>query len=117
MNNNKATVQKYIDSFNNSDYEQILSCIAEDIEWTVPSMYHLEGKDAFDEQLRGDTSPGSPTLNVTHMIEENNVVVAEGTMQSPTKDGGVMNAMFCDIYVLEDSKIKNMTSYLAEIKE
>jgi uncharacterized protein len=50
------------------------------------------------------------------MTEENNVVVVEGSVRSPRKDGGVLNAVFCDVFELRDSKIKRLTSYLAEIK-
>ena len=35
MSSNKAIVERYIDGFNRSDHAQILSCLADDIDWTV----------------------------------------------------------------------------------
>ncbi|WP_198140857.1 nuclear transport factor 2 family protein [Nitrosospira sp. NpAV] len=94
MSPNKMTVQKYMDSFNKSDHEQILSCLTEDIEWFMPSAFHLKGKDAFDKEIENDAFTGSPTIRITRMTEENNVVIAEGTVRAARKGGGLLNAMF-----------------------
>ncbi len=39
MSFNKNTVRKYIDGFNKSDHGQILSCLADDIEWLMPGAF------------------------------------------------------------------------------
>jgi len=37
MTPNQKTVEKYIDDlFNNSDHDQILSCLTDDVEWPMP---------------------------------------------------------------------------------
>jgi ketosteroid isomerase-like protein len=117
MSPNKMVVQRYIDGFNKSDHEQILFCLADDIEWLIPGAFHLVGKDAFDKEIENDAFTGSPTIKVTRMTEENNVVIAEGTVRSARRDGGFLNAMFCDVFAMENSKVKSLTSYLAELKE
>jgi ketosteroid isomerase-like protein len=43
------------------------------------------------------------------------VVVAEGTVRSARRDGGTLNAVFCDVFVMRDEKIRRLTSYLMEI--
>ncbi len=48
------------------------------------------------------------------MVEENNIVVAEGAVQAAKKDGGLLNAVFCDVFEMEKYKIKRLTSYLME---
>ncbi len=52
MTENKRTVERYLDGFNKSDHEQILSCLTEDIEWEMPGRFHLVGKGAFDKERR-----------------------------------------------------------------
>lgn len=51
------------------------------------------------------------------MTEENNVVIAEGTVRSARKDGGLLNAMFCDVFEMENTQIKRLITYLAELKD
>ena len=117
MSLNKMTVQKYMDGFNKSDHEQILSCLVDDIEWFMPGAFHLEGKDAFDKEIENDAFIGSPTIRITRMTEENNVVIAEGTVRAARKDGGLLNAMFCDVFEMENTRIKRLITYLTEFED
>jgi uncharacterized protein len=38
------------------------------------------------------------------------VVVAEGTVQCARKAGGFLNAVFCDVFLMQDAKIRQLTS-------
>jgi ketosteroid isomerase-like protein len=114
---NKAVVQKYIEGFNQSDHGQILSCLADDVEWIIPGMFHVHGKAAFDREIENDAFVGKPTVKVTRMTEENDVVIAEGSVRSARRDGGLLNAVFCDVFLMEHTKIKSLTSYLMEVSE
>jgi hypothetical protein len=67
MSRNIQTVNTYLDGFRRNDHEQILSCLTEDIEWTVFGAFHLTGKKAYD------TSPSS-------------------TMRTTSNSGGSMNS-------------------------
>jgi uncharacterized protein len=116
MNHNKLTVQKYMDAFTRSDHADVLSCLTDDVEWVIPGAFHLTGKNAFDEAIENEAFVGSPAIRVTRMIEEGDVVVAEGTVQSARRDGGLLNAVFCDVFVMQDARIRHLTSYLMEIK-
>lgn len=116
MTPNKQTVENYMDAFNRTDHADILSCLTDDVEWLIPGAFHVTGKDAFDAQVENDAFVGSPTIHVTRMIEEHDVVVAEGTVRSARKDGGLLNAVFCDVFVMRDAKIRHLTSYLMELK-
>ena len=49
------------------------------------------------------------------MTEEGYVVVAEGRVRSDRADGGVLHAVFCDVFVMRDTKIRHITSYLMEV--
>ena len=104
MTENKATIARYIDGFNKSNHEQILSCLTDDVEWTIPGMFHTVGKAAFDKAIENDAFVGRPTITVTRMVEENDVVIVEGTVRHKRKDGGLLNAVFCDVFVMEKQK-------------
>jgi hypothetical protein len=50
------------------------------------------------------------------MTEENDVVVAEGTVLAGRDDGTTLPLAFCDVFEMRNGKIRRLTSYLAEIK-
>jgi ketosteroid isomerase-like protein len=116
MTENKRMVEKYIDGFRKSDHEQILSCLTDDVEWEIPGWFHAIGKEAFDKEIENEAFVGSPELTTTRLTEENNVVIAEGTVRAQKREGGVLQAVFCDAFTLEDGKIKRLVSYLMELK-
>src|SRR5687767_3465776 len=116
MSPNKATVQKYMDAFTRTDHAAILACLSEDVEWVVPGMFQVRGKAAFDKEIENEAFVGSPRITLTRMVEEGDVVVAEGRVQSARKDGGELDAVFCDVFVMHEAKIRHITSYLMEVK-
>ena len=117
MSLNKDTVQKYIDGFNKSDHGQILSCLTDDIEWLMPGTFLLTGKEAFDKEIENDAFTGNPSVKITRMVEENDVVIAEGTVHVAWKGGGFLDAVFCDAFEMENGKIRRLISYLVTLKE
>jgi len=117
MSPNKQTVQQYMDSFGRTDHAGVLSCLTDDVEWIIPGFFRTTGKEAFDQQIENDAFVGSPTIRVTRMTEERDVVVAEGSVRSARKDGGFLNAVFCDVFEMQERKVKRLTSYLMEVKE
>jgi len=116
MTENKKIVERYLDGFRKSDHEQILSCLTEDVEWEMPGAFHLVGKPAFDKEIENDAFVGRPTITTTRMVEENDVVVVEGQVRAKRTDGGVFNAVFCDVFVMSSARIRRLTTYLAEVK-
>lgn len=83
----------------------------------MPGAFHLSGKDAFDREIENEAFVGSPEIKITRMTEENDVVVAEGTVRFARRAGGFLTAVFCDVFVMQDTKIRQLTSYLVEIKD
>lgn len=109
--NNKNVVETYMEGFNISDHAKILSCLTEDITWDVHGAFHIRGKDNFDKNIENDAFEGSPTIKIIRLIEDNNIVVAEGTVKCKMKNGGLMDAVFCEIFHFENGKIKQLTTY------
>ena len=116
MSKNKKIVERYMDGFNKSDHEQILSCLTDDVEWILPGVFHLKGKDAFDKEIENPAFEGKPLIVITRMIEENNIVIAEGTVRAKKKDVEYMNLVFCDVFEMRGGLIQKLTSYLMEVK-
>ena len=116
MTDNKKVVKKYMDGFNKSDHEQILSCLTEDVEWLLPGVFHLIGKIEFDKEIENPAFEGKPEIIITRMVEENNIVVAEGTVRAKKKEAEYINLVFCDVFEMKEGLIKQLTSYLMEVK-
>ena len=116
MTENKRIVEKYMDGFRESDHEKVLSCLTDDVEWEMPGAFHLVGKAAFDKEIENDAFVGKPTITIVRMIEESDVVVAEGRVQAKKRGGGMLNAVFCDVFLMKKEKIRRLITYLAEVK-
>jgi len=56
MSRNTQTVETYRDGFRKNDHARILSCLTDDIEWTVFGAFHLKGKEAYDAAIEGPLS-------------------------------------------------------------
>jgi uncharacterized protein len=109
---NKRTVAEYMDAFGQSDHARILACLTDDVEWEIPGEFHLFGKAAFDKEIENDAFTGKPVIAVQRMTEENDVVVAEGTVRTQRKDGVEMDLAFCDVFEMKGAKIRRLVSYL-----
>ena len=59
---------------------------------------------------------GSPRITVTRLIEENDIVVAEGTVEARKRGGEPLNLRFCDVFTMQAGKIRHLVSYLMEVR-
>lgn len=116
MSTNKATVERYLEGFRRSDHAMVLSCLTDDVEWLIPGMFHITGKAAFDNEIENEAFIGSPRITVFNLVEENDMVVAEGAVEAQKRAGGVLHLLFCDVFTMRDSKIRRLVSYLMETK-
>jgi ketosteroid isomerase-like protein len=117
MSENKQTVERYLDGFRKNDHAQILSCLTDDIEWTVFGAFHLTGKQAYDEAIEAPGFAGPPTLEVVRMVEEGDVVMAELTGSVARDDGSVMRMSMAEVFVMRASRIAERRAWVIELKE
>ena len=115
MTQNKKTVDTYIDGFRRTDHAQILSCLTDDVEWEIPGAFRVRGKEEFGKHIENEGFVGSPAITVTRLTEADDVVVAEGSVRTQRKDGTLLNLAFCDVFEMQNSKIRRLISYLMEI--
>lgn len=115
MTRNKKTVELYMDGFRRTDRSLILSCLTEDVEWLIPGAFNVRGQDEFARHIVDEGFVGSPAITVTRLVEEHDVVVAEGLVQTARKDGTVLNLAFCDVFEMQEGKIRRLISYLMTI--
>ena len=116
MTPNKRTIEAYMEGFRRTDRPKILSCLTDDVEWVLPGAFHVRGKDDFAGHIVDEGFVGQPLITVSRLTEEDDVVVAEGSVQAPKQDGSFLNLVFCDVFDMRDGKIRRLVSYLMETK-
>lgn len=117
MSRNRQTVETYLDGFRKNDHAQILSCLTDDIEWTVFGAFHLTGKQAYHEAIEGPGFVAPPQLEVVRMVEQDDVVMAELTGSVMRDTGEVMRMSMAEVFVMRDGKIAERRAWVIELKE
>jgi ketosteroid isomerase-like protein len=106
-----CVVERYIDGYRVGDHEMILGCLTDDVAWQMPPFFCLSGKVAIDDAIDNDASPAPPDIRLTRLVEEGDIVVAEGTVQAALVGGGRIDALFCDGFHFRDDKICRLVTY------
>ncbi len=116
MSPNKTLIETYLTT---QDRSKIAPLLTDDVEWIewgdgVPaSGVRTRGKAAYIANSGDDEL----TSHITRMTEENNVVVAEGTVRVQKKDGRTLAVQFCNIFEVENGKINRLNSFGALLKD
>jgi uncharacterized protein len=116
VTSNIRTIETYMDGFRRTDRAQILSCLTEDVEWEIPGFLRVRGKDEFDRHIVDEGFVGSPDIVITRMLETDGIVFAEGSVRTERSDGTRARLVFCDVFEMQDTKIRRLTSYLMEVE-
>jgi uncharacterized protein len=80
----------------------------------MPPHFELSGKPAFIGAIWNEATPGLPDIQLTRLVEENDVVVAEGAVQTDLRGGGRVDALFCDVFHFRDDRICRLVTYQVE---
>jgi ketosteroid isomerase-like protein len=114
---NKRLVQTYLDGFRTNDHGKILSCLTEDIAWTVFGHFHLTGKRAYDAAIEGPGWVGPPTLEVVRMVEEGDTVMAELRGSAPQASGAPVRLSMAEVFVIRDGRIAERRAWVIPLAE
>lgn len=112
MSHQKEAVMRYLDGFRKTDHALILSCLTDDVIWEMPGFFYHEGKEAFDREIENPDAEGNPDISVVRLVEEGNIVMAEGAVKARLKGGRSIDAVFSDVFHFRDGKISKLTTYL-----
>ena len=105
-----------MDGFRKTDRPQILGCLTDDVEWVIPGAFQVQGKSDFASHIVDEGFASHPVITVSRMTEEDDVVVAEGSVRAPKQDGTFLDLVFCDVFEMRSGKIRRLISYLMETK-
>lgn len=114
MTTNKQTVTSYLEAFSKNDHETVLSCLTDDIVWEIPGFFKQSGKEAFAHDLEHNDFLEAPAVSLNRIIEDADVLVAEGTMLGKRKDGSLIDVAFSDIFTMKAGKIDHLIIYMAD---
>jgi len=118
MSANIETVNRYLDGFRKNDHEQILSCLTDDIEWTVYGAFHLKGKEAYDKAIDGAPEfIDPPELNVVRMVERDDIVMAELTGTAKRAAGGELRMSMAEVFVMRAGRIAERRAWVIVLRE
>jgi uncharacterized protein len=115
MSRNKQVIETH---WTSTDRSRAADLLADDVVWTewgdgVPATgVQTRGKAAYMQNARDDEL----RTQIHRMTEENNVVVAGGTVRVHKKDGRNMTVEFVDTFELENGKIKRKSSFGTQVK-
>lgn len=113
---NKRTVERYLDGFRRLDHEQILSCLTDDVVWTVFGAFRLEGKEAYDAAIEDPAFVGAPELEVVRMVEEADTVMAELRGSVRRDDGTLMRMAMGEVFVMRDGLICERRAFVVPLE-
>jgi ketosteroid isomerase-like protein len=117
MTTNTQTIETYLDGFRRNDHAQILSCLTDDIRWTVYGAFQLTGKEAYDAAIDGPGFVGPPRLEVVRMVEQDDVVMAELVGSAPRENGEDMRMSMAEVFVMRDGKIAERRAWVIPLTE
>lgn len=118
MSVNTDTVNRYLDGFRANDHAQILSCLTDDIVWTVFGAFRLQGKEAYDAAIDGAPEfVDPPVLEVVRMVEQGDVVMAELTGTALRAEGGEMRMSMAEVFVMRGGKIAERRAWVTVLEE
>jgi len=118
MSRNLETIHTYPDGFRTNDHDRILSCLTDDIVWTVFGAFRLSGKEAYDAAIDGAPEfIDPPTLEVVRMVEQGDVVMAELTGMARRAEGGEMRMSMAEVFVLRDGKTAERRAWVVVLEE
>ncbi len=116
MTPNKKVIETYLATTDLAEVARRLTDDPEWIEWfngAPAGGARSRGKAAYIQNFDGHKL----REEATRLTEENNEVVAEGTLRVSKKEGGSMTIQRCDILELEDGKVKRKTTFTAVPKD
>ena len=108
---NKEIVKSVIQSFLKVDVENALIHMTDDVRMGWPGYFSLKpGKNAIREFYKD--IPQILSSEIEFLVEEGDVVIGNGKMTARHDNDEIKNSFFCDVYKLENGKVKEIKSHV-----
>ena len=118
MSQNIETINTYLDGFRTNDHAQILSCLTDDIEWTVFGDFRIAGKQAYDEHIeKPELFEGAPEIEIVRLVEEDGVIMAELTGRVRRVGGEWLRMAMGEVFVMRDGLIRERRAFVVPLLE
>jgi uncharacterized protein len=116
MTQRKKVVERWAECFAHQDWKGMLDLFTDDVErWEVGASKRTRGKVEFENEVLPGPEVVRLGIQVGKMIEEGDMIVAEGLAQIFKKDGSEIKVQFCDIFEFEGHKVRRITAYGAVV--
>jgi ketosteroid isomerase-like protein len=112
---NREIVQKVNEAFSNNDMEAFISYCAEDVKWQMNTTA-ITGKSSIREEMAKNPFDLPPVITVKDIIADESGAACTGIVKMQSTKGEVSDAMYCDVYKIENGKINELSSYIIYIK-
>lgn len=123
-NTNMKDIKKFLTKLNrafaNSNSSYILEHVTDDIRWNIIGDQVIEGKDAFEKVIREMETEEAFTVEIDHIIIQENTAVVNGSITPASETGVDRVYAFCDIYHLNSTDkplITEIISYVHELNK
>lgn len=80
-------------------------------------VFHLTGKQAYDDAIEGPGFIGPPQLEVIRMVEQDDVVMAEMRGTATRESGEIMRMSMAEVFVMRAGKIAERRAWVIELTE
>lgn len=117
---NKKIVEKFVSEFVNKNYDSYMRFLDDDIKWNIVGMPPITGKQNFLEAMEmmeiwQSSSKRMYSANGSgkNVIAEGDYVVIEN-QNSSLNNNFSHNPAHCDIYRINNGKIKEVTTYIVD---
>lgn len=111
VNNNKAILEKANAAISKGDNEGFLSQCTEETIWTFVGDKMLKGKEAVRQWMR-TAYVEPPKFNVENLIEEDDFVIAVGTISMNGEDGKIADYSYCDVWRFRNGKMDELKAFV-----
>jgi ketosteroid isomerase-like protein len=116
MTQRKRVIEQWAECFGHQDWKGMLGLFTDDVErWEVGSPKRTHGKVEFENEVLPGPDVVRLEMKVDKLIEEGDIVVAEGLAQVFKRDGSTINVQFCDIFEFLGEKVRRITAYGAVV--
>ena len=111
---NERIVKKIIEMFTGNNHASYIDYLAGDIKWNIVGMPLICGKDEFIKAVKSLELENFSSSKIKNIISDREFVVVESTGQANIQMDGPNAPAYCDIYLIRNSKICELTTYIID---